>query len=185
MTNRIDATRPDAPALALPGPHPVGVTTLELINPGQVDVLHSTDAIRRYDRRLVVELWFPATPGSGEGQPYHTILRDGQTPVTLHGAARRGAKPAGTDYPLVILSHGYPGNRMLMSHFGEHLASHGYVVASLDHPDSTYADKSALASTLVNRPLDTEFVRQALADRADTRRAAIIGTALRRTCGQF
>jgi predicted dienelactone hydrolase len=40
--------------------------------------------------------------------------------------------------PLVIISHGYPGNRYLMSHLGEDLASKGYVVASIDHRDSTY-----------------------------------------------
>ena len=31
--NRIDLIRPDAPDLALLGPHPVGVKTLELVNP--------------------------------------------------------------------------------------------------------------------------------------------------------
>jgi predicted dienelactone hydrolase len=30
----------------------------------------------------------------------------------------------------MIVSHGYPGNRFLMSHFGENLASKGFVVAS-------------------------------------------------------
>jgi predicted dienelactone hydrolase len=61
-------------------------------------------------------------------------------------------------YPLVIVSHGYPGNRLLMSHLGENLASKGYVVASIDHPDSTYADQQAFGSTLYNRPLDQLFV---------------------------
>ncbi len=173
--NRIDLTRPDAPTLAHPGPHPVGVETLHLVNPGQIDVPGSTDRIRRADRALTVELWYPAQPGTGENAPYRTLLRDGQGLVTLQGAARRRAMQAEGAFPLVVLSHGYPGNRMLLSHFGEKLASQGYVVASVDHTDSTYADKGALASTLVNRPLDTAFVKAALAGRADTAAWAIIG----------
>ena len=173
--NRIDLTRPDAPELAYPGPHPVGVETLHLVNPGQIDMLASTDRICRADRRLVVELWYPARPGTGEGVPYQTILRDGHGTVVLQGAARRGAVQAAGAFPLVVLSHGYPGNRMLMAHLGEKLASQGYVVASVDHTDSTYADKGPLASTLVNRPLDTGFVKAALAGRADTAAWAIIG----------
>ncbi|MFM7442602.1 MAG: alpha/beta hydrolase family protein, partial [Tabrizicola sp.] len=174
MPNRIDQTRPTAPELAFPGPHRVGVRRLELVNPDQVDVVRSTDRLIRGDRALTVELWYPADPGTGEVRPYATLLRDGKRPVMLHGSARRDAVPVGR-HPLVILSHGYPGNRHLMAHFGEKLASHGYVVASIDHRDSTYADKAPLVSTLVNRPLDTEFVRAALGDCAEIGTTAIIG----------
>jgi predicted dienelactone hydrolase len=173
--NRIDQTHPDAPDLAGYGPFPIGVQTLPLANPAQIDVLDSALTLRRYDRPLTVELWYPAAPGPPPGTAYATMLRDGHRAITLHGLACRDAAQAEGDFPLVILSHGYPGNRMLMSHLGETLASHGYVVASVDHTDSTYADKGPLASTLVNRPLDTAFVKAALADRADTTRFAIIG----------
>lgn len=61
-------------------------------------------------------------------------------------------------FPLVIVSHGYPGNRYLMSHLGENLASKGFVVASIDHADSTYDDQKHFASTLYNRPFDQLFV---------------------------
>jgi predicted dienelactone hydrolase len=173
--NRIDQTHPDAPDLAGYGPLPVGVQTLALANPGQIDVLGSVEAVLRYDRPLTVELWYPAVPGTPPGTAYATMLRDGHRAITLHGRACRDAAQAEGDFPLVILSHGYPGNRMLMSHLGETLASQGYVVASVDHTNSTYTDKGLLASTLVNRPLDTAFVKAALADRADTTRFAIIG----------
>ena len=37
--------------------------------------------------------------------------------------AARGAEPArGTARPLVVVSHGYPGSRLLLAHLGEHLA---------------------------------------------------------------
>jgi len=173
--NRIDQTHPEAPALAGYGTLPIGVQTLQLTNPGQVDVLGSVKAICRADRPVTVELWYPAAPGTPPGTRYETLLRDGHRRIALQGRACRDATQAEGRFPLVILSHGYPGNRMLMSHLGETLASRGYVVASLDHCDSTYADKGPLASTLVNRPLDTAFVKAALADRADTTRFAIIG----------
>jgi predicted dienelactone hydrolase len=175
-TNRIDLIRPDAPTLAARGPHPVGVRTLPLVDAGRIDILNSTDAaLAHYDRPLPVEMWYPAAPGTVPGTTYHTLLRDGHRAITLRGRAARDATRAMGDFPLVILSHGYPGNRMLMAHLGENLASKGYVVASIDHTDSTYADKAAFGSTLYNRPLDTAFVLDAMADHADTRKVAIVG----------
>ncbi len=170
--NRIDLIRPDAPELARLGPYPVGVKTLELIHPGQADVL--AGGVK--DRRLTVELWYPATVGTAPGGTYRTLCRDGRTEVALQGRAARDAGAAEGDFPLVILSHGYPGNRMLMSHLGENLASKGYLVASIDHPESTYGDPAylggqAFASTLVNRPLDTRFIMDALG----ASKVAIIG----------
>ncbi len=175
-TNRIDMIRPDAPALAALGPHPVGVRTLPLIDPDRIDILNSTEASLAYaDRPLPVEMWYPAAPGTPPGTTYHTLLRDGHRAITLQGRAARDAVQAVGSFPLVIISHGYPGNRMLMAHLGENLASKGYVVASVDHTDSTYADKAAFGSTLYNRPLDTAFVLDAMAGHADTTRTAIIG----------
>ena len=173
--NRIDQIPADAPELAQPGPYPVGVETLHFTNPDQVDVLRSQPGLQRADRPLTVELWYPAQAGTPSGTVYTTLLRDGHGLVRLHGAACRDAVQAVGSFPLVIISHGYPGNRLLMGHLGEKLASHGYVVASLDHTDSTYADKGALASTLVNRPADTAYARRVLHDRADCSRTAIIG----------
>ena len=172
MTNRIDLIRPDAPVLAALGAHPVGVRTLRLTHPAQADVMTGT----LKDRHLVVELWYPAEAGTPAGGSYLTLCRDGRTGLVLHGRASRDAIAAAGDFPLVILSHGYPGNRMLMGHLGENLASKGYLVASIDHPESTYDDAAylggqAFASTLVNRPLDTRFVADALAAKA----YAIIG----------
>ncbi|MEM9198028.1 MAG: dienelactone hydrolase family protein [Pseudomonadota bacterium] len=186
--NRIDTIRPDAPALASYGEMPIGVRTLTLSNPEQIDIVNVTDAAMPvYDRPLTVEIWYPAAE-AGTPTPYDGVqLRDGATEVTLHGRAVRDAAPmTGTAWPVIIVSHGYPGNRFLMSHVAENLASKGYVVASIDHTDSTYDFRLAFGSTLVNRPLDTRFVLDEIermaADPtsflngiADTSRAAIIG----------
>ncbi|WP_189799377.1 dienelactone hydrolase [Tateyamaria sp. syn59] len=158
--NPIDQIRPDAPELAPYGPLPIGVQTLEVAMPDSVDVLNvSEGVIPRYDRPLTLEVWYPAAEGTAQGGTYTAMLRDGTSEVTLTGRAARDAPPAtGTRFPLVIISHGYPGNRYLMSHLGENLASKGYVTVSIDHTDSLYSDQAAFGSTLYNRPLDQAFV---------------------------
>ncbi len=164
--NRIDTQRPDAPELAAYGKHEVGVRTVEMTNPGQIDILKIDPKAEkpaewpRYDRPLMVEIWYPAAEGATGSNALKAFLRDGKTEVELQGKAKRDAAPATgeTAFPLVLISHGYPGNRFLLSHLAENLASKGYVVASIDHTDSTYRTQAAFGSTLVNRSFDQLFV---------------------------
>ena len=62
QSNHIDAIRHDAPELAKFGQHDIGVRTLTLTNRNVPDVLNTTsgDETARYDRKLVVEVWYPA-----------------------------------------------------------------------------------------------------------------------------
>jgi predicted dienelactone hydrolase len=149
MHNRIDQIRPDAPSLAVRRQYPVGVTTHEIeIYAG---------------RRLTTEIWYPAQADTSLGTQYHTLLRDGVTPVILHGSASRNARPAQGHAPLIVMSHGYPGNRFLLSHLAESLAANGFVVAAADHAGSTYEDQQAFDVTLVSRPLDQRGVIDGMA----------------------
>ena len=183
--NRIDTVRPDAPALAGYGPFAVGVRSLDLSDPDRIDVLASEAEVVRGPRRLVAELWYPAAEGTEAGTTYATVLRDGVTEVELQGRAARDAEPAEGPFPLVVVSHGYPGNRFLLSHLTEALASRGFAVLALDHTDSTYSDQAAFGSTLVNRPLDQAFAISAMAEAGgidpalegliDADRAAVVG----------
>ena len=169
MHNRIDLLRPDAPALAQRGPHPVGVTTLT--------------APVSDTRQLTLEVWYPAAEGTVAGSSYATLLRDGVTPTVLHGSACREAFVAtGFSAPLIVISHGYPGNRFLLSHLAESLARQGFVVAAPDHAGSTYEDQQAFGVTLLNRPLDQRAVIDAmealtgpLGDLVACRRVGLIG----------
>jgi predicted dienelactone hydrolase len=167
--NRIDTIRSDAPELAAYGPHAIGVRTYRFTNPKQLDILKAKagEPIPTYDRPLAVEVWYPARAGSvpAGGSPYRVFIRDGKTEVTLSGRAGRDVPSDASKgpYPLLIISHGYPGNRFLLSHLAENLASKGYVVASIDHTDSTYSDQGAFGSTLLNRPLDQLFVLREMA----------------------
>jgi predicted dienelactone hydrolase len=166
--NRVDTIRIDAPELAKFGKFSIGVKTLQMTNPKQLDILKAKagEPIPSYDRPLTVEVWYPGkasdAPASGQ---YRTTIRDSKIATVLSGKATREAAPdaSGAPYPLVIISHGYPGNRFLLSHLGENLASKGYVVVSIDHTDSTYSDQAAFGSTLLNRPLDQLFVLNEMA----------------------
>lgn len=161
--NRIDTQRPDAPDLAAYGEYAIGVKTLKIVNPKQIDIVKIDPANLKnqpkYDRPLTLEIWYPAINDSQGDTSLDVYLRDGKTIVSIQGKAIRDAKPfiSSQKYPLVLISHGYPGNRFLMSHLAENIASKGYVVVSIDHTDSTYRTQAAFGSTLVNRPIDQLF----------------------------
>jgi predicted dienelactone hydrolase len=169
QVNRVDVVSPLAPELAAFGQHAVGVRTIQVTDRNRIDVLATKAgaAAARGDRTLTIEVWYPAALAAGQqpGGDYRTVTRDPALTVTLHGRAVRDAQPltAAGGYPLVIISHGYPGNRLLLSHLGENLASKGFVVASIDHKDSTYDDQKEFASTLYNRPFDQLFVLNEMA----------------------
>jgi len=172
QVNRIDIIRPDAPSLAAYGDYDIGVRTIVVTDSGRVDVLNTQrgSEVAIYDRSLTVEVWYPAQLASGQsrGGEYLAITRNPEITARLSGQAVRDAVPdtsAGA-FPLVVISHGYPGNRYLMSHLGENLASKGYVAVSIDHKDSTYDDAQAFSSTLYNRPLDQRFVIDSMAQLA-------------------
>ena len=161
--NRVDRVTPYAPELASYGKYDIGVRTITATDRNRPDVLNTKPGgpTVRYDRTLTLEVWYPATLAAGQkpGGDYRAITRDPTLVVTLHGRAVRDANPlSGAAFPLVIVSHGYPGNRFLMSHLCENLASKGFVVVAIDHKDSTYDDQKAFASTLYNRAFDQLFV---------------------------
>jgi predicted dienelactone hydrolase len=167
--NRIDVVTPAAPELASYGKYTIGVRTIQVTDRNRPDILSTKEGspTARYDRALTLEVWYPAAPAGGQkpGGDYRIVTRDPSISAVVHGQAVRDAAPltGGGAFPLVIVSHGYPGNRYLMSHLGENLASKGFVVASIDHKDSTYDDQKNFASTLYNRPFDQLFVLNEMA----------------------
>src|SRR6266567_4713224 len=192
QSNRIDVVTPAAPELAAYGSFVIGVRTLQVTDRNRPDILYIKEGgpILRYDRTLTLEIWYPATLAAGQkpGGDYRAITRDPTISATLHGQAVRDAGPmTATRFPLVIISHGYPGNRYLMSHLAENLASKGFVTVSIDHSESTYDDQKPFASTLYNRAFDQLFVLSEierlgkpgsgsfLSGRVDTGRTGLVG----------
>ena len=183
--------RADAPDLAYRGSFDVGVRTLEVVNPDQIDILNYSEdnPEPRYDRPLTLEVWYPAVRrggqpeittysdvlGSGPGDPDRPLI-----PFTFAGRALRNARANIQEgpYPLVIVSHGYPGSRVLLTYLTENLASKGYVVVAIDHTDSTHADKVDFSSTLLNRVLDINFVLNDMAERSASKRRNFLAGAI-------
>jgi dienelactone hydrolase len=146
------------------GPFPAGVRTHA-----------ASDAAR--DRFLAIEIWYPASEAHrgqdiSEASRDHYELLPGFPPVTQD--AVRGAAPRAGIYPLVLFSHGYAGHRRQSTFLCTHLASHGYVVAAVDHTGNTVADMmqmimaihggapmpdvgDALAQFITSRPADVDW----------------------------
>lgn len=168
--------RPDAPELAPRGGFTVGVRTLTVTNPDQIDILNTTDveAPARYDRTLTLEVWYPAGLADGQQEfvEYAETLgradsaNEPLVPFTFTGRAARDAEPTSATgpYPLLIVSHGFPGSRFMMTYLTENLASKGYVVVSIDHTESTFSDTAGFTSTLFNRSKDILFVLNQMAE---------------------
>jgi predicted dienelactone hydrolase len=159
--------RPDAPPLAARGTHSVGVKTLSI-----------TDATRK--RPLILEVWYPATLNANQTQTTIYKATIGTTKFDMPGLATRDAALKAGNFPMVILSHGQPGSRYMMSYLTEHLASRGYVVAAIDHTGSTYDDisQAAYISSLVDRPLDILFSIDEIAKNittADNKNVGLMG----------
>jgi predicted dienelactone hydrolase len=157
------------PQLAPAGMFRVGVQTLTWNHSSQIDVLATIQQGRKVlsDRTLAVEVWYPAQ-GAANNQiitEYEDYLGRGENslrqprPFRFQGRASRNATPLpGHKFPLLIVSHGYPGSRYLLSYLTENLASKGYVVVAVDHQHSTHLDASDFRITLMHRARDIRFI---------------------------
>jgi len=138
-------------------------------------------------RELRLEIWYPAaTSDRAEPAGYANETRSGK-PFVIEGSAFRDVPIASGSFPLIVLSHGYTGYRTLMFYLGEHLASHGYIVAAPDHPGSTNEDidsrnpdtrRAGFPDTLVHRARDQQRLLEWFAQSGnDTARRADISSA--------
>ena len=177
----------EAPERAALGSHAVGVTTLHLVQPGQVDPLQGVDAPVVADRKLTVRVWYPATHG-GTPVVYRTALPGPDArPVefTIPGMAVADAPAEPGRFPLVILAHGYSNTPEVLAWLSENLATKGYVVVAPAFGDPPITDRERSIGPLARRPLDIAFVaaqaqRRARAGEApfahtDPERTALIG----------
>lgn len=149
------------------GTLPVGVRTFQW-----------SDAARN-DRPLPVEVWYPATDAHS-GQDVDAATRDHYElipglPPSWQDAVRDATPRAGT-LPLVVFSHGFGAHRRQSTFFCTHLASHGYVVAAVEHTGNTVVETvqtmmaaqlegavppnldAILSEVIPPRPADVSFV---------------------------
>ncbi len=138
------------------GPHVVGVRAFELADTSRPGVfLAKPDE----PRRLLVRVWYPAQSAVGKPAPYFTEAETKSTARALGGFfgfpklltyarhVKTNSYPdapllaGAADLPVVFYSHGYTSFLHQNTALMETLASHGYVVFSVQH---TY-DSSATA----------------------------------------
>jgi dienelactone hydrolase len=132
------------------GPGPVGTTSLWLQDASRPDPWAAGVSARE----LMVSLWYPATPSDGRRAQYMTpaesglqLTSRGLTGVprdvlsTVRTNAVSDATPAGRPraLPVVVLSPGFTNSRSTLTALAEDLASHGYVVAGIDHTYESFA----------------------------------------------
>ncbi|HLU49127.1 MAG TPA: alpha/beta fold hydrolase, partial [Planctomycetota bacterium] len=170
----------DADAFERFGPYPVGVRTLVLVDTSRVDERAGGF------RTLVTEVWYPAAPGAADKKPvtfseffapheeaasrfvrrFRAELED--VDRRFSSRAVRDAPMAEGVFPLLVFSHGNGGVRHQNTFQLDHLASHGYVIASPDHtgnagiaplPDrAVLYDRGGRSYAAAERPRDLSFV---------------------------
>lgn len=163
-----------APTLPSPGgPQPVGVRTFEVVDNSRRGVFAAKPD---EGRRLLVRVWYPAGDVAGlKRLPYFTDQESQTTGRTMgelfgfppllsylkhvktHSWVDAPLAPGAQGLPVVFYSHGYTSflgqNTALM----EHLASHGYVVFSLQH---TYDSSATVFPNGDVAPLDPALVAE-------------------------
>lgn len=137
------------------GPDAVGVREFELVDTRRTGVLASPPGA---PRRLLVRVWYPAGEVTGlKRRPYFTEAEAKTTARTMgelfgfppmfsyakhvrtNSWVDAPLKPGVRDLPVILYSHGYTAFAGQNTVLFEHLASHGYVVFSLQHTHDSSA----------------------------------------------
>ncbi|MEH1944771.1 MAG: alpha/beta hydrolase [Nostoc sp.] len=108
----------------------------------------------------------PSQPGSAEVKILNLSLNDQKRgrkiPVDIYWSTAATANK-----PVIVFSHGFASVRTDLRYLAEHLASHGYVVAALEHPGSNEANTNLAfqgktrvvkPQEFLDRPQDISFV---------------------------
>src|SRR5215469_12669552 len=184
----VPAGRGRTPYLPAPtGRYPAGAVSVWLTDASRPDPwVSGVNA-----RELMVSLWYPAVPSDGRRARYMTPAESGlqltsrgitgippDTLSTVETNAVSGARPAGRQHslPLVVLSPGFTNSRSALTALAEDLASHGYVVAGIDHTYESHA--TAFPDGRVTTCLAREAPRRDRKDEVAAGRAADVSFVL-------
>ncbi|MGC1548802.1 MAG: hypothetical protein WA777_09740 [Rhodanobacter sp.] len=110
-------------------------------------------------------------PVNGSSMPgyvfYPSVQAKGITTVGPYDVdATRNAPPIPGAKPLVVISHGHGGSDLGHNALATYLASHGFIVATLEHPGDNFHDTSGAShsTVLVGRPIQVQATISALLD---------------------
>ncbi|MFH1741609.1 MAG: hypothetical protein ABIH23_21595 [bacterium] len=217
MTRMIQYEMPESIRLPeLTGPHAVGTVIRHLVDESR-DEIHSPN--NPDDKReLMVQFWYPAdVPEGAERAPYlpspeaeivvellkssafwgdlSSSYWDGFLVLSTNSGREAPLADRGSEYPVLIYSPGTSAPRWSNTSLMEQLASHGYVVAAIDHtyespmvvfpdgrvvPGATYSDPTRIAD--IRFMLDElsgsnkeSPLHDLFADRLDLARVGVLG----------
>ena len=168
----------EAPELGRFGEHSIGTQELTFAMPDRVTFGKlglATGAIETETRELKVRIYYPAeAPSAVSPITYtHTMEPPDMEPVTFEYAGRAHPDvPALGEgrYPLVLMSHGFNGWSTQFSNLAEHIASRGYIVASIDHADMKLEGPTdfihSFVKVLASRSLDQRQILTQILERA-------------------
>jgi dienelactone hydrolase len=169
------------------GPYQVGRRLLRWVDTSRPEGL--TASLEDH-REVVAVIWYPAQVGTGSLGTYFpdltqlapSLRRSGEiSPVEVFGLRlihsnsyqTAAVSPDLAAYPVVILSPGNGTNVEFYSALAEDLASHGYVVAGLNHPYDVaavlLADGSPAQFAAQAWPLDIKSRQTFVQERIDVR----------------
>lgn len=111
---------------------------------------------------LFTRIWYPVDPRVPETLPRSGSLR--QAVFEGHPTAVDAPlSPDSSQYPVLLVSHGFGGSAAGLAWLGTQLAAHGYIAAAPDHPGNNSRDKTlAGASLWWERAADLSDVLNAL-----------------------
>ncbi|HKN74295.1 MAG TPA: hypothetical protein VJW94_03890 [Candidatus Acidoferrum sp.] len=134
---------------------------------------------------LITDIWYPADPAAIEQMQW---IGHEYAPFAKAGKAAPDAALIATPkkFPLILLSHGIGGSSSMMAWFGAALASHGYIVAAVNHPGNNSLEDYTIPGAILwgQRAGDlTAVLDQLLADptfgpRIDSKRIGAAGFSL-------
>ncbi|MEO6803925.1 MAG: dienelactone hydrolase family protein [Granulicella sp.] len=119
------------------GPYPVGTRILHFVDPSRPDTGHR---LKSGHRELMVQAWYPidASQAHGSLEAYRrpsevTLLSSYMTVIRTHSFSNAPIAASTHEYPVILFNPAWKGPRTECEYLMEDLASHGFVVFSIDH----------------------------------------------------
>jgi dienelactone hydrolase len=152
------------------GSYAVGTRILYMVDPSRGPM---GDDTRPGQRELMVQIWYPAKPEGSKLAVYRkyaetTLISSYQAVLKTNSYLNAANNYGGAPYPLLIFNHAWTGQRTQDTFLMQELASHGFVVVSMDHtyysgkvafPDGRIIDSSLAPDlgNLKNSTVEQEF----------------------------
>ncbi|HYN92737.1 MAG TPA: acetylhydrolase, partial [Pilimelia sp.] len=145
-----DTTGPNRFVLPRPtGPFPIGTVPLRLVDRSRPDPVAGAGR----HRELMVSVWYPARDVARYPRArwlpdapmralltHHDFPADALLAATTAGHVGAPVRRAGGRLPVVVFSHGARDHRAHNTIMVQELASHGYVVVTVDHTHDAFSE---------------------------------------------